>query len=379
MGARGGMTRSDSTHGGSITLAARRPGVGARIQVGLAAALLSGVALITQISAVQAQQASVPAYTPARPTGATAKAAAPKPAAKAETPPASAALPTGENGLRNRVEQLEEQLVEMQVAVGTLDSLAKGGGSSSSGVYRGSSAESGAGGGDPGRVAALETQVRALATQVDQLTQQIRQMNARAQSQTVTNQTATNLPTAAPAAMGAAAVGSATVSQPVDAGDPIGRLVGGGRTPAVAAPAQADTVSLSQAGSSDASSKQAYETAYGHLLQQDFGAAETAFDDFLKRFPTDPLAGNAQYWLGETYFARGQFKPAASAFLKGYQTYTRSAKAPDSVLKLAMSLDKLGQKDAACASYAELTAKFPNAPGHVKNRADTERKRLGCA
>ena len=61
------------------------------------------------------------------------------------------------------------------------------------------------------------------------------------------------------------------------------------------------------------------------------------------------------------------------------QTYARSAKAPDSLLKLAMSLDKLGAKDAACASYADLSAKFPNAPGHVKNRADTERRRLGCA
>ena len=87
----------------------------------------------------------------------------------------------------------------------------------------------------------------------------------------------------------------------------------------------------------------------------------------------------AQFWLGETYFARGQYKPAAGAFLKGYQTYARSTKAPDSVLKLGLSLDKLGQKDAACASYAELTVKFPNAPGHVKNRADTERRRLGCS
>jgi tol-pal system protein YbgF len=128
----------------------------------------------------------------------------------------------------------------------------------------------------------------------------------------------------------------------------------------------------------DGNSKQAYETAYGYLLQQNYGAAESAFDDFLQRYPGDPLAGNAQYWLGESLYVRGQFKAAASAFLKGYQTYARSAKAPDSLLKLAMSLDRLGQRDAACSSYAELSSRFPNAPSHVKTRAQTERQRVGC-
>src|SRR5690606_34306974 len=121
--------------------------------------------------------------------------------------------------------------------------------------------------------------------------------------------------------------------------------------------------------------KQAYEAAYGYLLQQNYSAAESAFEDFLKRYPEDALAGNAQYWLGESLYVRGQYKAAASAFLKGYQTYQRSAKAPDSLLKLAMSLDRLGQKDAACSSFEELNSRFPNAPSHVKTRAQTERQR----
>ena len=88
--------------------------------------------------------------------------------------------------------------------------------------------------------------------------------------------------------------------------------------------------------------KQLYETAYGYLLQRDYGAAEAAFDEFLRRHPNDPLAGNAQYWLGESLYVRGQYRAAAGAFLKGYQTYARSAKAPESLLKLAMSLQRLG-------------------------------------
>ena len=331
-----------------------------RPEVGGVFVALAGVLVVSP--AVAQVTPAQPSASPARPAGIPApKVAAKTAAAKPDAPAATPA--SGDGALRQRVEQLEEQLVEMQVTVGTLDSLAKGGGSSSSGVYRGT-ADAGGGGNDGGRVAALETQVRALATQVDQLSQQLRQANAR--TSTPSPQTA-NIASAQP-----------------DTSDPIGRLVsngsnGGNIGAGVIPPGASASPSLPSASASDASSKQAYEQAYGYLLQQDFPAAEAAFDEFLKRYPSDPLAGNAQYWLGETFFARGQFKPAAAAFLKVSQTYTRSAKAPDSLLKLAMSLDKLGARDAACASYSDLSAKFPNAPGHVKTRADTERRRLGCS
>ncbi len=347
-----------------------------RLRRTAATGLLAFAASHIVVSGAEAQTAS-PSYSPARPTSSAGSSPAPKAAAKtaaAKSDTTAAPAATGEAALRQRIEQLEEQLVEMQVTVGTLDSLAKGGSSSSSGVYRGGAAAD-SGGADAGRIAALETQVRALATQVDQLAQQVRQSNARGGA----GQAAAGLPAAAPVAT----ANAATAGQP-DNSDPIGRLVYNGSTagnPAAGVVPQgaAAAPSMAAASASDASSKQAYESAYGYLLQQDFAAAEGAFDDFLKRYPSDPLAGNAQYWLGETFFARGQFKPAAAAFLKVSQSYPRSAKAPDSLLKLAMSLDKLGAKDAACASYADLNAKFPNAPGHVKNRADTERRRLGCA
>jgi tol-pal system protein YbgF len=128
----------------------------------------------------------------------------------------------------------------------------------------------------------------------------------------------------------------------------------------------------------DVAPKQLYETAYGYLLQRDYGAAEAAFEDFLQRFPSDPLAGNAQYWLGESLFVRGQYRSAAGAFLKGYQTYGRNAKAPESLLRLAMSLQRLGQKDAACSSFNELASKYPSAPPHVKTSAQAEQKKAGC-
>jgi tol-pal system protein YbgF len=131
-------------------------------------------------------------------------------------------------------------------------------------------------------------------------------------------------------------------------------------------------------GADAGNAKQLYETAYGYLMQRDYGAAQSSFEDFLSRYPQDSLAGNAQYWLGEAHFVRGEYKAAASSFLKGYQNYAGNARAADSLLKLAMSLDRLGQKDAACSSFGELSTRFPNAPENVKMRAKSERQRIGC-
>ena len=281
---------------------------------------------------------------------------------------AAAAAGSGDSSLKSRVESLEEQLVDMQVVVGTLESLAKQGGGSAQPAFRNSSG----GGVDVVRVDALENQVRALSGQVQQLSDQVRSMGGvprRAES--------TGAAIAPQAANGTSAFGSTTVTPE---GDAIGGLIDGNAPPAGnfgGTPPPVATAALAPAGGGG-DPKQLYETAYGYLLQRDYGAAEAAFDDFLKRFPSDSLSGNAQYWLGESHFVRGQYKAAAGAFLKGYQTYAQSAKAPDSLLKLAMSLDRLGQKDAACSSFSELNAKFPNAPQSVKTRAQSERQRVGC-
>jgi len=122
---------------------------------------------------------------------------------------------------------------------------------------------------------------------------------------------------------------------------------------------------------------QTYRSAYQSLLARQFGNAEAGFRTFLAKYPSDALAGDAYYWLGETYFAQGQYKEAAQNFLQGYRTYPSSKKAPDSLLKLGMSLAKLGQKPKACGAYAEVTRKYATA-AKVRNQALLEMKRAGC-
>ena len=105
---------------------------------------------------------------------------------------------------------------------------------------------------------------------------------------------------------------------------------------------------------------------------------ERAFKEFLAQHPTDPLAGSAQYWLGETYYAQNDYKRAAANFLQGYKKYPGSRRAPDSLLKLGISLNRLGQSEQACAAYAAVSAEYPKAVD-ARKRAQAEAKRAGCA
>lgn len=126
------------------------------------------------------------------------------------------------------------------------------------------------------------------------------------------------------------------------------------------------------------SPRQLYDTGYNHLMANDYGAAETTFRTFLSNYPKNDLSGNAQYWLGETYFARGDFKTAANEFLKGYKSYKGSQKAPDNLLKLGMSLQRLGQSEAACQTFNELKSRYKSLPGHIARKVGDEMGSAGC-
>jgi tol-pal system protein YbgF len=126
-------------------------------------------------------------------------------------------------------------------------------------------------------------------------------------------------------------------------------------------------------------SQQQYDYARALLIQQDYAGAEKAFTAFVNTHPDDKLAGPAQYWLGETYYVRGNYDQSAKAFAEGYQRYPKSDKAPDTLLKLGMSLAQLKRTKDACVLYKELDTKYPSAPASVKQAAQRERQRAGCA
>jgi tol-pal system protein YbgF len=126
------------------------------------------------------------------------------------------------------------------------------------------------------------------------------------------------------------------------------------------------------------SPKDNYDLAYGYLLRKDYALADDGFRAFLRKYPSDRLAPDAQYWLGESLFQRQRFRDAAESFLNVSTKYEATAKAPDALLRLGQSLAALGEKEAACASLAEVARKYPRAAVGVKQGVEREQKRVRC-
>lgn len=126
------------------------------------------------------------------------------------------------------------------------------------------------------------------------------------------------------------------------------------------------------------SAKEQYDYAFGLLRKADYPGAEAALKQFIEANPSDPLVANAKYWLGETYYVRGDYTAAASAFGLAYQDHPQGGKAVDSLLKLGLSLSLLGRGSDACAVFGELETRFPEAPANILQRSKQERSRLSC-
>lgn len=102
-----------------------------------------------------------------------------------------------------------------------------------------------------------------------------------------------------------------------------------------------------------------YDRAYTLFHQKRYAAAETAFRSFLTAHPRSELADNAQFWIGECRFARGDFASALEAFTATVRTYPAGNKVSDAMLKAGRCLEALGDPRQAGVTYREVVERFP--------------------
>jgi tol-pal system protein YbgF len=141
----------------------------------------------------------------------------------------------------------------------------------------------------------------------------------------------------------------------------------------------ADAAAQQQAALPAGAPKDQYAYAFGLLNQNDYAGGEKAFKELLAQHPTDPLAANAQYWLGRTYFARNNFNDAVRTFAEGYKRYPQGRRAPENLLYLGRSLAAINQKTNACQAYSRMLSEYPKAADATKASAQAERKKLACS
>ena len=121
-----------------------------------------------------------------------------------------------------------------------------------------------------------------------------------------------------------------------------------------------------------------YEFAVSFMKIGDYETAEFALKEFIEKNKDHDLAGNAQYWYGETFRIRQLYSDAATAYLDGYQNYPKSKKAPDNLLKLGITMVQLGEKDQGCKMISGLKKEYPKASKSVLQKAQYEQKKFKC-
>lgn len=144
--------------------------------------------------------------------------------------------------------------------------------------------------------------------------------------------------------------------------------------------------SASSSASSAASTSSGVEMAASE--QGDFDRAKTAletgnnakaveqFDQFLLSYPDGPLTGQAHYWRAEALAGQGDWRNAARGFLESFSGFPQGQKAPKSLYRLGVSLDKIGQTKDACTTLAEVEIRYPSAP--AVQDAKSQMASLGC-
>ena len=128
----------------------------------------------------------------------------------------------------------------------------------------------------------------------------------------------------------------------------------------------------------DSSPEKQYEFAISFIKVGDYETAELALREFIDTNPEHKLAGNAQYWYGETFRVRQLYQDAATAYLDGYQKYPKSSKAPVNLLKLGVMLVQIGEKEQGCSMILGIKEQYPKANQSVIQKAEYEKKKFNC-
>jgi tol-pal system protein YbgF len=102
-----------------------------------------------------------------------------------------------------------------------------------------------------------------------------------------------------------------------------------------------------------------YKSAYLDLTKGNYDLAIMGFSDYLKYFPEADLAPNAQYWIGECYYAKEDFERAVVEFLKVIEKYPQSDKIPSTLYKLGLAYSELKDAKSAKAYFDKLIKAYP--------------------
>jgi tol-pal system protein YbgF len=124
--------------------------------------------------------------------------------------------------------------------------------------------------------------------------------------------------------------------------------------------------------------REQYNAALQAFQAGQYPEAETGFRAFLAANPAHRLSPDAIFYIGETYLQRSRPREAAEQFLKITTDYSKSSRAPESMVRLGQTLAALGNSEQACATLGEFGKRYPTASASVKKLAEHESAKDHC-
>lgn len=102
-----------------------------------------------------------------------------------------------------------------------------------------------------------------------------------------------------------------------------------------------------------------YSSALRDFIGGKYDLARQEFLDYLKNYGRTQLAGNAQFYIADTYYQQKDFRRAASEYDKVFNQYANSYKIAAAHLKKGYALLELNERDKGVEELRSLVDKFP--------------------
>ena len=108
-----------------------------------------------------------------------------------------------------------------------------------------------------------------------------------------------------------------------------------------------------------------------------YANAVGAFEQFLTQHANSQYAGNARYWLAETYYQQERADDALATYTALIETHPDHHKVPEASLKSAFILDEQGKRADAVAALQNVLRDYPGSSveplARQRQQADTHR------
>ncbi len=152
--------------------------------------------------------------------------------------------------------------------------------------------------------------------------------------------------------------------------------------PATGAPIQGTPPAAPPSSSApppNVSHQRVYDQSYADYTGGQFELAIAGFENYIRSYPTSPLADDAQLNIGSSYYGMGRYKEAAAALQKAINDYPQADTLSTAFYKLGQTYERLTQVDLARKAYETVIQRFPNAfEAQISQQALDRLKRGGA-